>query len=91
MVTASEGQDVGNGSWLKYDFSLEKAVSGKFIKVVYTSAAFTWLSEIEAYAAGTSDPTSKPETPVTADNGIVALAVIASIAVAGAVVIKKSR
>lgn len=91
VVTASEGQDVGNGSWLKYDFSLEKAVSGKFIKVVYTSAAFTWLSEIEAYAAGTSDTTSKPETPVTADNGIVALAVIASIAVAGAVVIKKSR
>ena len=45
------------------------------------------VSEIEAY---TTVSGGKPTEP-TSDSGIIALAVVASLAAAGAVIIKKSR
>lgn len=94
-----ENTTVVSDPWQKHEFKLDKVASGRYIKVVYTTTVHTWLSEIEAYAAveggTTSTDTSSEvstEKPVeTADNGIVALAVIASLAVAGAVIVKKSR
>jgi len=86
------------GTWVKHEFALDKAASGRYIKVVYNTTSVTWLSEIEAYgtedaetSTATSTDTSADKPAETADNGIVALAVIASIAVAGAVIVKKTR
>ncbi len=85
----------GDGVWVE----LEKAASGRYVKYAYTMSeankgVYMFVSECEAYAtvAATSDPSEKPVDPAdTADNGIVALAIISAIAVAGAVIVKKSR
>lgn len=85
------------GVWVE----LKKAGSGRYVKYAYTmteeqgkTGVFLFVSECEAYANVTvsGEASEKPVTPApTSDNGIVALAVISAIAVAGAVIVKKSR
>lgn len=62
-------------------------VSARYVRVKFVAGEGVWMmvSEIEAYTtvSGTTEPTS--------DSGIIALAVVASLAAAGAVIIKKSR
>ena len=78
--------------------TIDAEVSARYVRVKFVAGEGVWMmvSEIEAYAASASEDTSKPATSdkptePTSDNGIVALAVIAAIAVAGAVVVKKTR
>ena len=80
------------GDWTIYNFEVTDAFSARYIRIDY-EGSHTWISEVEAYAAKAEAPTdeSKGSTEPTSDSGIVALAVVASLAVAGAVVIKKSR
>ncbi len=71
---------------------LDKAVSAKYVRAEVTrEKGWMFVSEFEAYAVKEVSEPSTPEVPTTSDNGIVALAVIASLAVAGAVIVKKSR
>ena len=63
-------------------------VSARYVRVKFVAGEGVWMmvSEIEAFttvSGGTTEPTS--------DSGIIALAVVASLAAAGAVIIKKSR
>ena len=62
-------------------------VSARYVRVKFVAGEGVWMmvSEIEAFTtvSGTTEPTS--------DSGIIALAVVASLAAAGAVIIKKSR
>ena len=69
--------------------------------------AFTWISEIEVFAPAADEPIEEPSeepskeeskeeskpapTPKTGDNGMIALAVISVITLAGVVVVKKSK
>lgn len=88
----------GDPAWIE----LNANASGRFVKYTYekSEGVFIFVSEVEAYGAvpstgepssePASEPTSKPTTE-TSDNGIIALVVIASLAVAGAVVAKKFR
>ena len=80
------------GDWTIYNFEVTDAFSARYIRIDY-EGSHTWISEVEAYAAKAEAPAdeSKGSTEPTSDSGIVALAVVASLAVAGAVVIKKSR
>lgn len=77
---------------------LDEAVSAKYVQARVTGTGWMFVSEFEAYAEGaqtedpsSSEPSSEKPVPPTSDNGIVALAVIASLAIAGAVIVKKSR
>ena len=74
---------------------LDKAVSAKYIQArVSREKGWMFVSEFEAYAAqsGSEAPsTSEKPTEPTSDNGIVALALISVLAIAGAVIVKKSR
>ena len=80
------------GDWTIYNFEVTDVFSARYIRIDY-EGSHTWISEVEAYAAKAEAPAdeSKGSTEPTSDSGIVALAVVASLAVAGAVVIKKSR
>lgn len=80
------------GDWTIYNFEVTDVFSARYIRIDY-EGSHTWISEVEAYAAKAEAPTdeSKGSTEPTSDSGIVALAVIAAIAVAGAVVVKKTR
>ena len=80
------------GDWTVYNFEVTDVFSARYIRIDY-EGSHTWISEVEAYAAKAEAPAdeSKGGTEPTSDSGIVALAVVASLAVAGAVVIKKSR
>ena len=78
--------------WTIYNFEITDAFSARYIKIAY-EGSHTWISEVEAYAAAET-PAEESEggkTEPTSDSGIIALAVVASLAAAGAVVIKKSR
>ncbi|MEG2003757.1 MAG: hypothetical protein RR057_04075, partial [Clostridia bacterium] len=59
----------------------------KFIKVAAVTGSHVWSTEITAMQKAAD----KPVSPDTSDNGFVALAVVASLAVAGAVIVKKYR
>ena len=67
--------------------TIDADVSARYVRVKFVAGEGVWMmvSEIEAYTtvSGTTEPTS--------DSGIIALAVVASLAAAGAVIIKKSR
>lgn len=68
--------------------TIDADVSARYVRVKFVTGEGVWMmvSEIEAYttvSGGTTEPTS--------DSGIIALAVVASLAAAGAVIIKKSR
>ena len=68
--------------------TIDADVSARYVRVKFVAGEGVWMmvSEIEAYttvSGGTTEPTS--------DSGIIALAVVASLAAAGAVIIKKSR
>ena len=78
--------------WTVYNFEVTDVFSARYIRIDY-EGSHTWISEVEAYAAKAEAPAdeSKGSTEPTSDSGIVALAVIAAIAVAGAVVVKKTR
>ena len=80
------------GDWTIYNFEVTDVFSARYIRIDY-EGSHTWISEVEAYAAKAEAPAdeSKGSTEPTSDSGIVALAVIAAIAVAGAVVVKKTR
>ncbi len=93
----TEGLEV-EGAWVE----VEKAASGRYVKYAYTKStaegkggSFLFISECEAYStvsSSTETPSEKPVDPApTSDSGIAALAVISILAVAGAVIVKKSR
>ncbi len=67
--------------------TIDADVSARYVRVKFVAGEGVWMmvSEIEAFTtvSGTTEPTS--------DSGIIALAVVASLAAAGAVIIKKSR
>lgn len=68
--------------------TIDADVSARYVRVKFVAGEGVWMmvSEIEAFttvSGGTTEPTS--------DSGIIALAVVASLAAAGAVIIKKSR
>ncbi len=70
--------------------TIDADVSARYVRVKFVAGEGVWMmvSEIEAY---TTVSGGKPTTEPTSDSGIIALAVIASLAAAGAVIIKKSR
>lgn len=68
--------------------TIDADVSARYVRVKFVAGEGVWMmvSEIEAFttvSGGTTEPTS--------DSGIIALAVVASLAAAGAVIIKKYR
>ena len=68
--------------------TIDADVSARYVRVKFVAGEGGWMmgSEIEAFttvSGGTTEPTS--------DSGIIALAVVASLAAAGAVIIKKYR
>lgn len=69
--------------------TIDADVSARYVRVKFVAGEGVWMmvSEIEAY---TTVSGGKPTEP-TSDSGIIALAVVASLAAAGAVIIKKSR
>lgn len=70
--------------------TIDADVSARYVRVKFVTGEGVWMmvSEIEAY---TTVSGGKPTTEPTSDSGIIALAVVASLAAAGAVIIKKSR
>ena len=70
--------------------TIDADVSARYVRVKFVAGEGVWMmvSEIEAY---TTVSGGKPTTEPTSDSGIIALAVVASLAAAGAVIIKKSR
>ena len=70
--------------------TIDADVSARYVRVKFVAGEGVWMmvSEIEAY---TTVSGGTPTTEPTSDSGIIALAVIASLAAAGAVIIKKSR
>ena len=70
--------------------TIDADVSARYVRVKFVEGEGVWMmvSEIEAY---TTVSGGKPTTEPTSDSGIIALAVVASLAAAGAVIIKKSR
>ncbi len=97
----TEGLDGADTCWAE----LEAKASGRYVKYAYTmteeagkTGVFLFVSECEAYGTvagsepSTSTPTTseKPTEP-TSDSGIIALALVSALAVAGAVIVKKSR
>ncbi len=88
-----------------FEYDCVEGTKAKFVKVTFNKPAdytgnHCWPSEIQIYgvASGeepTSEPAVDPSTPdnppKTGDNGMIALAVISVIALAGAVVVKKSK
>ena len=96
-VDGTKFTEIGEGSY-DVDIATEAGVTAKntinadvsarYVRVKFVAGEGVWMmvSEIEAYttvSGGTTEPTS--------DSGIIALAVVASLAAAGAVIIKKSR
>ena len=95
-VDGTDFTEIGEGSY-DVDIATEAGVTAKntinadvsarYVRVKFVAGEGVWMmvSEIEAFTtvSGTTEPTS--------DSGIIALAVVASLAAAGAVIIKKSR
>lgn len=80
----------------KNTLTLDSEVSARYVRVKFVKSSGVWMmiSEIEAYTAvsgGKTDTSDGGKTEPTSDSGILALAVVASLAAAGAVIIKKSR
>ena len=94
-------------SWKIRVFEASKAASARYVKVQFIIPegvpAFTWISEIEVFAPAEEAPVeeskeeskpaeeSKQPTPKTGDAGMIALAVVSAIALAGVAVVKKSK
>lgn len=95
--TATLPEDLGSLVGGPAILVLDEAVSAKYVQARVSGSGWMFVSEFEAYAEGaqtedsSSEPSSEKPVPPTSDNGIVALAVIASLAIAGAVIVKKSR
>lgn len=97
----TKGLDGADTCWAE----LEAKASGRYVKYAYTmteeagkTGVFLFISECEAYGtvAGSEPSTSTPATSEkptepTSDSGIIALALVSALAVAGAVIVKKSR
>lgn len=82
------------GDWKIYEFVKAASVQGRYIKVVYTQpgseTTHLWISEIEVYAPAQPGESSETSgTTPTGDPGFIGLSILAVIALAGVVVIKR--
>ena len=95
----SDVRDFVNARYVLVDYLASTAEGGSWVMVseVEVLRPKSVIDDDSSAPAGESKPESKPAdeskggTEPTSDNGFIALALIASLAVAGAVVIKKSR
>lgn len=75
--------------------TIDADVSARYVRVKFVAGEGVWMmvSEIEAYTTVSGGKPTTPDDPTepTSDSGILALAVVASLAAAGVVIIKKSR
>ena len=95
----SDVRDFVNARYVLVDYLASTAEGGSWVMVseVEVLRPKSVIDDDSSAPAGESKPESKPAdeskggTEPTSDNGFIALALIASLAVAGAVIIKKTR
>ncbi len=94
----AEALSAGEFSGYLFTLTLDEPVAMKYLRVDYTGTSHVWASEIGAFeyvpepveeSSVETTESSETDTPETGDAGIIALAIISVLALAGTAVIKR--